>query len=167
MSVICLKFHSSQPRPGARYCKSKNPSKGATVSGIWMIDDFVGTMTRTTYFLTKTGERYILKSTYNLYQGENLTLASFHNHITHHILSIFALGATPSEIQRAFDENKGRQRPHFPIEDQIVHDMANPAGFTKYLGEEKCDSPNRSKYLPGALSCSYLVQILPRLRRLL
>jgi hypothetical protein len=132
-----------------------------------MINDCVGTMTRTIYFVTKTGERYILQSAYHLYQGEILTLASFHNHIAHHILSIFALGATPSEIQKAFDENNGQQRPHFPVEDQIVHDMANPAGFNKYLGEEKCDSQNRSKYLPGALSCSYSVQILPRLRRLL
>ena len=69
-------------------------------------------------------------------------MVSFHNHIAHHILSIFALGATPSEMQKAFDENNGIQRPHFPVDDDIVHDMLDPAGFGKYLGQEKCDSLN-------------------------
>lgn len=61
----------------------------------------------------------------------------FHNHIAHHILTLFALGANPSEIQKAFDENQDYQRPHFPIEDKIIKDMADPDNFKKYLGQEK------------------------------
>jgi hypothetical protein len=103
----------------------------------------------------------------NLYHGDSLTPASFHNHIAHHILTIFALGATPTEIQKAFDEDNSMQRSHFPVDDQIVHDMSDPAGFRKYLGQEKSDSLNRPSYLLGVLTCSYSMQILPRLHRLL
>jgi hypothetical protein len=70
-------------------------------------------------------------------QENSLTSARFHNHISHHILTLFALGATPSDIQKAFDENNVMQKPHFPIEDRIVQDMADPTNFRKYLGKEK------------------------------
>ena len=52
-------------------------------------------------------------------------------------MSIFALGATPSQIQKAFDDNAGYQRPQFPVEKDIVSSMSDPAAFQKYLGNEK------------------------------
>jgi sulfur relay (sulfurtransferase) complex TusBCD TusD component (DsrE family) len=39
----------------------------------------------------------------------------FHNHIAHHLLAIYALGATPDELQKAYDNNKGYQRNQFPV----------------------------------------------------
>ena len=52
-------------------------------------------------------------------------------------MTIFALGATPSEIHKAFEGNNVQQRPHFPIDDKIVQDMSDKANFRKYLGMEK------------------------------
>ncbi len=61
----------------------------------------------------------------------------FHNHIAHHVLTIFALGATEQEIQKAYDANKIYQRPQHPIRQEIVQDMGDNAIFTKYLGQEE------------------------------
>jgi Questin oxidase-like len=61
----------------------------------------------------------------------------FHNHIVHHLLSIYALGATEQDIRKAFDGNKHYQRPQYPVEGKVVQDMSDRAQFAKYLGQEK------------------------------
>ncbi|RMZ90050.1 hypothetical protein DV736_g2717, partial [Chaetothyriales sp. CBS 134916] len=61
----------------------------------------------------------------------------FHNHIAHHLLALFALGATPKELQRGYDNNKGYQRSLFRVKEGIVKDMANPDSFKTYLGKEQ------------------------------
>ena len=55
----------------------------------------------------------------------------------HHLLTIYALGATPSEIERAYDINKTYQRPNVGLDMPIVKDMHDPEKFKKYLGKEK------------------------------
>jgi hypothetical protein len=57
----------------------------------------------------------------------------FHNHIAHHLLAIFALGASPEELQRAYDDNSGYQRPLGKV------DEANVKAF---VDEEDGDSSN-------------------------
>jgi hypothetical protein len=61
----------------------------------------------------------------------------FHNHIAHHLLTIFALGATPEQIQHAFDNNNGHQRPQYPISTRNVQDMGSREKFKEFLGQEK------------------------------
>ena len=61
----------------------------------------------------------------------------FHNHIAHHLLTIYALGATTAELQQAFDDHVPYQRSHFPVDDAILADMSDPSKFTEYLGQEK------------------------------
>lgn len=61
----------------------------------------------------------------------------FHNHIAHHVLAIYALGATKQEIQQAYDINKDYQRPQYPVEEKLVHDISDKANFAKFLGQEK------------------------------
>jgi hypothetical protein len=61
----------------------------------------------------------------------------FHNHIAHHLLTIYALGATPEEIQQAFDSNKSYQRPHYPVEQRNVQDMSDPDKFKEFLGKDQ------------------------------
>ena len=61
----------------------------------------------------------------------------FHNHIAHHILSIYALGATKEEIQKAYDINQDYQRLMKPVNTEIVQDMSDKASFAKYLGQEQ------------------------------
>jgi hypothetical protein len=63
--------------------------------------------------------------------------SGFHNHIAHHLLTIYALGATPDELKRAFDYNKGYQRPLPAVQDRIVEDMADREKFKQLLGKEK------------------------------
>ncbi|ETI24533.1 hypothetical protein G647_03902 [Cladophialophora carrionii CBS 160.54] len=61
----------------------------------------------------------------------------FHNHIAHHLLTIYALGAGPEEIQKAFDLNQSYQRPQFPIKERNVQSMDDPEEFKKFLGKEQ------------------------------
>jgi hypothetical protein len=63
--------------------------------------------------------------------------SGFHNHIAHHLLTLFALNATPSEIQHGYDTNVSYQRPPEPLKDSIVDDMHQPDRFKTYLGKEK------------------------------
>ncbi|KAF2455559.1 hypothetical protein BDY21DRAFT_395869 [Lineolata rhizophorae] len=63
--------------------------------------------------------------------------AGFHNHIAHHLLTIFALGASPEVIQRQYDGNKSYQRDQQGADNSVVEDLADPAKFVQYLGPEK------------------------------
>ncbi|KAI4140253.1 MAG: hypothetical protein LQ340_007901, partial [Diploschistes diacapsis] len=61
----------------------------------------------------------------------------FHNHIVHHLFAIYALGADPKEIQRAYDDNVGYQRPPEPLKEDIVADLKDPSVFKQHLDDEQ------------------------------
>ncbi|KAF1968750.1 hypothetical protein BU23DRAFT_479364 [Bimuria novae-zelandiae CBS 107.79] len=61
----------------------------------------------------------------------------FHNHIVHHLLTLFALKASPEEIKRGYKDNVYYQRPPVALKKEIVDDMHNPDRFKIYLGKEK------------------------------
>ncbi|KAJ9636519.1 hypothetical protein H2204_005352 [Knufia peltigerae] len=61
--------------------------------------------------------------------------SGFHNHIAHHLLTIYALGATSEELQHAFDFNKGYQRKLPPVDTGNVQKMSDPEGFNSSLGK--------------------------------
>lgn len=63
--------------------------------------------------------------------------SGFHNHIAHHLLTIYSLAATPSQIQKHYDDNAGYQRPPQPIEPTVIKTMEDPSQFMKYLGKER------------------------------
>lgn len=63
--------------------------------------------------------------------------SGFHNHQAHHLLAIFALGASPDQLQRAFDVNQSYQRPQYPLNERNVQDLADPKRFEECLGKEK------------------------------
>ncbi|KAF2648479.1 hypothetical protein K491DRAFT_708672 [Lophiostoma macrostomum CBS 122681] len=55
-----------------------------------------------------------------------------HNHIAHSVLSVFALGGSPSDIQRAFEDGAEIQRP---LRTQTeVKDLADPQQFRAKMG---------------------------------
>ncbi|KAK3046290.1 hypothetical protein LTS18_013403 [Coniosporium uncinatum] len=60
----------------------------------------------------------------------------FHNHIAHHLLTLWALAASPEQIQKHYDDNKSYQRNPVELERNVVDDMHDPASFKKYLGDE-------------------------------
>jgi len=61
----------------------------------------------------------------------------FHNHIAHHLLTVYALAASPEEIQQHFKENQSYQRPLGSYDQGIVTKMKDPNEFVKYLGDER------------------------------
>ncbi|KAB8258730.1 hypothetical protein BDV32DRAFT_125450 [Aspergillus pseudonomiae] len=61
--------------------------------------------------------------------------SGFHNHIVHHILTIFALGASPDEIRAAYERNKSYQRPALPANDSVVQSLYDQARFKECLGK--------------------------------
>lgn len=60
----------------------------------------------------------------------------FHDHIVHHILSAFACGATPDQLQCNYDENLSYQWSKIPINHENVKDMHDPKKFAEFLGED-------------------------------
>ena len=59
----------------------------------------------------------------------------FHNHIVHHLLAIYSLGASPSTISKGYDTNASYQLPPKPIHDRLPLDFADSAIFSKHLGD--------------------------------
>ncbi|KAL2697476.1 hypothetical protein AAEP93_011380 [Penicillium crustosum] len=60
----------------------------------------------------------------------------FHNHTVHHLLSLYALGAGPEDINAAYKRNSTYQRPVYPTNMGVVHAMYEEARFTECLGKE-------------------------------
>ena len=60
----------------------------------------------------------------------------FHNHIAHHLLSLWALKGSPADIQRAYDVNQSYQRKLDPPQKDIVEQLRDPEKFTSHLGPE-------------------------------
>lgn len=61
----------------------------------------------------------------------------FHNHIAHHILTLFALGASPAVIEEQYRHNTTYQLPQLPVNDKVVEDLRDPEKYLKYMGDEK------------------------------
>ncbi|CAF9922935.1 MAG: hypothetical protein HETSPECPRED_005195 [Heterodermia speciosa] len=59
------------------------------------------------------------------------------HHIVHHVLTLYALGASPEQIQSHYNNNKSYQRPPQPLDDKVVQDLNDYKKFQQYLGNEK------------------------------
>lgn len=63
--------------------------------------------------------------------------SGFHNHIAHHLCTLFALNASPETIQKQYDDNKSYQRAPAPLDRAIIEDLHDPSKYQKYLGNER------------------------------
>ncbi|RAL09166.1 questin oxidase family protein [Aspergillus homomorphus CBS 101889] len=63
--------------------------------------------------------------------------SGFHNHTVHHILSIYALGASPEEIRAAYERDKAYQREAIPVDEAVVASLADSGRFLELLGRQK------------------------------
>ena len=61
----------------------------------------------------------------------------FHNHVAHHLLTLFALGANSAEIQRQYDYNKVYQRRNVPWDQEVVHKLHDRRYLLECLGKEE------------------------------
>lgn len=57
----------------------------------------------------------------------------FHNHIVHHLLTLYGLGASAEVIEKRYKENASYQRP--PSKERVLEDLSNSEHFKKYLGK--------------------------------
>ncbi len=60
----------------------------------------------------------------------------YHNHQVHYLLTAYALGADPSELQCAFDGNRGYQRARLPIDETLVRKLSNDRYFKSIMGND-------------------------------
>ncbi|EED16359.1 conserved hypothetical protein [Talaromyces stipitatus ATCC 10500] len=61
----------------------------------------------------------------------------FHNHIAHHDITIWALGATPATLRSQHERNGLYQRGPMAIQEPLVKDMADDRVFKRCLGREE------------------------------
>ncbi|KAJ6155460.1 HypA-like protein, partial [Penicillium chermesinum] len=62
--------------------------------------------------------------------------SGFHDHIVHHILTIYALGGSPDDIRAAYNNNKTYQLPAMATNSLLVQDLSDNATFMAHLGEK-------------------------------
>ncbi|CAO2648462.1 Nn.00g077290.m01.CDS01 [Neocucurbitaria sp. VM-36] len=58
-----------------------------------------------------------------------------HNHMAHSILTTFALSASPSELQRAYDDGVGVQRPMPELDTEIVKGLSDDKNMRAIFGQ--------------------------------
>jgi len=63
--------------------------------------------------------------------------SGMHNHVAHHLLSLYGLGAPASVIEAQYNRNASYQCPIEPAEESVVTDMSNYDHYKKCLGDEK------------------------------
>ncbi|KAE8422569.1 oxidoreductase AflY [Aspergillus pseudocaelatus] len=61
-------------------------------------------------------------------------IVGFHNHISHHVLTLWALGATPDEMQAAYDFNKPFQLLTYYNDPSVNIKLRDPVFFRQGLG---------------------------------
>ncbi|KAJ1832683.1 hypothetical protein LPJ63_003354 [Coemansia sp. RSA 2711] len=74
----------------------------------------------------------------------------FHNHLNHHLLAVFALGAPVKRLQDIFDLHKGMQRPSYSLESDVQITADNLAD---YVSDER-HYPNFIKFFQGELEAA-------------
>ena len=58
----------------------------------------------------------------------------YHNHQVHYLLTAFARGADPGELQTAFDINTGYQRQRLPVDEELVRKLSDRTYFKSLIG---------------------------------
>ncbi|EME39560.1 hypothetical protein DOTSEDRAFT_38729 [Dothistroma septosporum NZE10] len=61
----------------------------------------------------------------------------FHNHIAHQMLTMWALKASPDQLQREYTSNSSYQRPARKPDPTALRDLSNPQAFISHLGPEE------------------------------
>jgi hypothetical protein len=61
----------------------------------------------------------------------------YHNHIVHHLLSLYGLGAPADVIEQRYKENASYQRSPGQLDERVLEDLTHPENFKKYLYKEK------------------------------
>lgn len=60
----------------------------------------------------------------------------YHNHQVHYLLTAYALGADPGQLQCAFDGNRTYQRQRLPIDETVVRKLSKERHFKSMMGND-------------------------------
>ena len=63
--------------------------------------------------------------------------SGFHNHLVHHLLTVYALGASPETIAKQFEVNKEYQREMAPVDTSVVVQLHYKEKWKQCVGNEK------------------------------
>ncbi|KAI9744191.1 MAG: hypothetical protein M1818_002343 [Claussenomyces sp. TS43310] len=63
--------------------------------------------------------------------------SGFHNHIAHHLLTLYGLGAPIDVIEKQYKDNESYQRPAVAVHQKDVEDMLQHHNLQRYLGQEE------------------------------
>lgn len=63
--------------------------------------------------------------------------SGFHNHIVHHILSLYGTGAPSKVLEAGYTANASYQRPTLPRNKQVVEELRSWEHAKAYLGKEE------------------------------
>ncbi|TDZ74254.1 Oxidoreductase ptaJ [Colletotrichum trifolii] len=99
----------------------------ATNAGLWKFHQQDETANKVSELLQKDIEKH------HVFFNQS----GFHNHIPHHILALYGTGASPSAIQKAYDENQDYQRPARASHTDVAADLHDWDKAKQYLGKEK------------------------------
>ncbi|KAF2860411.1 hypothetical protein K470DRAFT_258006 [Piedraia hortae CBS 480.64] len=58
----------------------------------------------------------------------------FHNHIAHHLLTIWSLRATEDQVVQAFKDNESYQMPAKEVHEDVLKELYDPKKFSESLG---------------------------------
>ncbi|KAJ3579448.1 hypothetical protein NPX13_g1113 [Xylaria arbuscula] len=61
----------------------------------------------------------------------------FHNHISHHLLALYGIGASPDHIQMGYDDNTNYQRAPYSVHPDQVKELKDFEVAKKKLGKEQ------------------------------
>ncbi|KAI1391352.1 uncharacterized protein F4822DRAFT_396481 [Hypoxylon trugodes] len=61
----------------------------------------------------------------------------FHNHISHHLLSLYGTGASAEELKEAYDVNATYQRPALKTHEKVVEELKDWESAKKRVGKEQ------------------------------
>ena len=53
------------------------------------------------------------------------------------MLTLYALGATPEQMEKHYENNKSYQRPQQPSDEKVLQDLHKPGMFRQYLGKQQ------------------------------
>ncbi|KAB8256193.1 oxidoreductase AflY [Aspergillus pseudonomiae] len=76
----------------------------------------------------------LVMSNYSKFHTFHDEIVGFHNHISHHVLTLWALGATPDEMQAAYDFNKPFQLLTYYNDPSVTIKLRDPEFFRQGLG---------------------------------
>lgn len=65
---------------------------------------------------------------------------NYHNHQVHYLLTAYALGATPKQLQVVFDGNTAYQRPMLPIDESLISKLSSTRYFKSLIPYDTGDT---------------------------